>query len=101
MEKTLSGKLIAARRSRSQSIWQATQKMHGVFPYTLRTLEGQNPERNPRGDRCELKTVLEIIRAYWPDLTLEDFADRELLIRAVPKDAKAERRLKGYLAKTG
>jgi hypothetical protein len=75
--------------------------MEGVFPYTLRTLEGQNPDREPGLDNCRLKTVLEIIRVYWPDITLEDFANRELLIRAVPKDAKAERRLKGYLAKTG
>jgi hypothetical protein len=101
MEKTLAEKLIKARRLRRLSIWQATQKMDGVFPYTLRTLEGQNPERNPRGDRCELKTVLELIRVYWPEITLDDFTDRELLIRVVPKDAKSHRRLNGYVAKTG
>lgn len=101
MEKTLAEKLIKARRIRRLSIWQAAQKMDGVFPYTLRTLEGQNPAREPRGERCELKTVVEIIRAYWPDITLDDFMDRELLIRAVPKDAKSQRRLNGYIAKTG
>lgn len=101
MSNTLSEKLIAVRRARGLSIWQASQKMDGVFPATLRTLEGRNPDREPGGDECKLKTVLEVVRFYWPDVTLEDFAGRELLMRLVPKDAKAERRLKGYLAKTG
>jgi hypothetical protein len=50
---------------------------------------------------CKLKTVLEIVRVYWPDVMLEHFTDEGQLLRLVPKDAKAERRLKGYLAKTG
>ena len=100
-ENRLANALVRAREKRRLSIWQASQKMDGVYPNTLRTLEGLNPDREPAGDECKLKTVLEVIRLYWPDVTLEDFADRDLLIRVVPKDAKAERRLKGYLAKTG
>jgi hypothetical protein len=75
--------------------------MDSVFPNTLRSLEGKNPDRHPAGLECKLKTVLEVIRLYWPDVTLEDFAEHELLIRLVPKNAKADRRLKGYLKKTG
>jgi hypothetical protein len=100
-EDRLATALIKARDKRKLSIWQASQKMDGVFPNTLRSLEGKNPDRNTDGLECKLKTVLEIIRLYWPDVTLEDFADRTLQMRLVPKDAKSERRLKGYLAKTG
>lgn len=97
----LSLKLRAARELRKLSIWQASQKMDGVHPNTLRTLEGKNPDREPGGDECKLKTVLEIVRLYWPDVTLDDFAQRELLFKLVPKNATAVRRLKGYLSKTG
>jgi hypothetical protein len=100
-EDRLATALIKAREKRKLSIWQASQKMDGVFPNTLRSLEGKNPDRHPAGFDCKLKTVLEVIRLYWPDVTLEDFAECELLIRLVPKNAKSERRLKGYLAKTG
>lgn len=100
-ENRLATVLVRAREKRNLSIWQASQKMEGVFPGTLRTLEGLNPDRDPAGDDCKLKTVLEIVRLYWPDVTLEDFTGCELLIRVVPKNAKSERRLKGYLSKTG
>jgi hypothetical protein len=101
IENLLPKKLIKAREKRRLSIWQASQRMNGVYPNTLRTLEGLNPDRDPAGERCELKTVMEIIRVYWPDVTLEDFTGSPLQMRLVPKDAKSERLLKGYLAKTG
>lgn len=67
----------------------------------LRTLEGLNPDRAPGGADCKLSTVLAVIQTYWPDVTLDDFADRDLLFKLVPTDAKSHRRLKGYLRKTG
>jgi hypothetical protein len=101
IEDRLANALIRAREKRRLSIWQASQRMDGVFPNTLRSLEGKNPDRHPAGAECKLKTVLEIVRLYWPDVTLEHFAERDLLMRLVPKNAKSERLLKGYLAKTG
>jgi len=100
-ENTLPKILRKARAMRGWSIHQASNRMLDVLPNTLRTLEGLNPDRNPACAECKLKTVLEIIRVYWPDVTLEDFAQRELLIKVVPKNAKANRRLKGFLADTG
>jgi hypothetical protein len=93
--------LVQAREKRGWTQYSATQRMDGVLPNTLRTLEGGNPDRFTDGMDCKLKTVLEIMRVYWPDVMLEHFTDEGQLLRLVPKDAKAERRLKGYLAKTG
>jgi len=98
---SLSTKLRRARESRKLSIWQASQKMDCVHANGLRTLEGLNPDRSPSGERCELKTVMEIIRVYWPDITLEDFMGRPVSLKLVPKNTAATRSLKGYLAKTG
>ena len=75
--------------------------MNGVLPWTLRSLEGLNPNRSTDGMECKLKTVLEIVRVYWPDVTLEDFAGDGVLLRLAPKDSNSGRKLKGFLAKTG
>jgi hypothetical protein len=97
----LATKLRNARLVRGWSIHGASERM-GLSSHTLlRTLEGLNPEREPGGPDCKLSTVLTLVRAYWPDVTLDDFAGEELLFKLVPKDAKSNRRLKGYLSATG
>ena len=90
-----------ARHKRGWSIHEAANRMGFSSHNVLRTLEGLNPDREPGGADCKLSTVLTVIRVYWPDVTLDDFADEALLFKVVPKDAKANRRLKGYLKKTG
>jgi hypothetical protein len=100
-ENILAMSLTAAREKRGWSIYQASNRMIGVFPNTLRSLEGLNPDRNPAGLDCKLRTVLEIIRVYWPHVTLEHFTECDQLLRLVPKNAKADRKLKGFLKATG
>jgi len=75
--------------------------MDGISHWTLRTLEGLNPDRDTKGIDCKLKTVLEIIRVYWPDVTLDDFVDSDLLFKFTPKNTASERKLKGYMSATG
>jgi hypothetical protein len=100
-EDLLATALIRAREKRGWTHYSATARMVDVFPNTLRSLEGFNPDRSPEGMDCMLRTVLEIVRVYWPDVTLQHFADEGQLLRLVPVNAKAERRLKGFLSKTG
>lgn len=81
----LSKALIRARKKRGWSTYQAANKMHSVLPNTLRTLEGLNPDREPAGDECKLKTVLDILETYWPDVSFDDFAGRQLIFTCVPR----------------
>lgn len=100
-KRSLPEKLKTAREMRGWSIHGASERM-GLSSHTLlRTLEGLNPERDPGGPDCKLSTVLTVVRTYWPDVTLDDFAGEELLFKLVAKDSKTNRRLKGYLAATG
>ncbi len=100
-EDRLATALIDARERRGWSIHGASQRM-GLSSHTLlRTLEGLNPDRDPGGEDCKLSTVLTVIETYWPDVTLDDFADRSLLFKVVSKNPRALRRLKGYLSATG
>ena len=101
IEDNLGKALIRARELRGWSIYQATEHMVGVYPNTLRSLEGSNPDRSPDGLDCKLRTVLEIIRCYWPDVYLSDFAGDECLFDAQPRGPKQKRKLKGYLRETG
>jgi hypothetical protein len=100
-EDLLAKALIRARDKRGWSIKLAANRIGFNSTNTLRTLEGLNPDRNTHGLDCKLDTVLKVIETYWPDVTLEDFAEKELLTRVVAKDAKSNRRLNGYLAATG
>lgn len=94
-------KLRAARELRGWSILDASKRIGFASHNSLRTLEGLNPDRDPNGGNCSLTTVLEIIRVYWPDVTLEDFTKTTLLFKIVPKNMKDFRKLKGHLAATG
>lgn len=100
-EDVLATSLISARARRGWSIHQAANRIGFASHNTLRTLEGLNPDRSTHGLDCKLDTVLKIVAAYWPDVTLEDFVEEESLLKFVPKNVKANRRLKGYLAATG
>ncbi len=93
--------LIRAREKRGWTIHEAEKRIGLSSHNMLRTLEGINPDREPGGAACKLATVLKIIRTYWPDVTLDDFSDDELLFKLVAKDVKARRRLKGYSPATG
>ena len=75
--------------------------MDGIGHWTLRTLEGMNPDRDTRGIDCRLKTVVEIIRVYWPDVTLDDFSETPLHFKLVAKNATSDRKLKGFMKATG
>jgi hypothetical protein len=93
--------LKRAREMRGWSIYEASQRLGFSSTNALRTLEGLNPDRDPGGPNCKLKTVLDIIRVYWPDVDLQDFMDEPILVKATARDPKSLRRLKGFLAKTG
>lgn len=101
IEDKLPTTLIRARERRGWSIYQATQHMVDVYPNTLRTLEGLNPDRDPGGPDCKLRTVLEIVRVYWPDVQLDDFAGADCLFMAAPRNSRAMRRLTADLRETG
>jgi hypothetical protein len=93
--------LVSARERRGWTIYQTVQRMDGISHWTLRSLEGDVPDRNTRGIDCRMKTVLEIIRVYWPDVTLDDFVDDDILFKFSPKNVAAERKLKGFMSATG
>jgi hypothetical protein len=90
-------RLSSARRAKGWTYYRAAQYMKEVRPQQLRNLEGKGG--NPLGTHpgsIRLDTALEILRAFWPDLELEDFAGPDCPFRIVPRDKKAARRLKGY-----
>jgi hypothetical protein len=101
IEDRLAKALLLARDKRGWTIHQAANRIGFPSHNTLRTLEGLNPDRSTHGLDCKLDTVLKIVSAYWPDVTLEDFVEERCVLKFVPKDAKAQRKLKGYLAATG
>lgn len=90
---TLQEKLIRARERRGWTLYRAWNRMPRMRDVVLRTLEGRNISREPApGERAQLRTVIDIVEAYWPDIQLEDF-DPTTRLRLVPRDDAAAREL--------
>ncbi len=96
MTTRLESALAKARRRRKWSYYEASQRS-GVNRNTIRTLEGANPDRKSPGGDTHLRTVLALVKLYWPDITLEDFLEEPSPFRLVPTDSTARRHLKGHL----
>ena len=77
------------------SFTQAANRMVGVSEQQLRNLEGIGATRDTKPGHVRVETALEIIRVFWPDVQLVDFAPGTPLA-VKPKDSAARRRLKGY-----
>jgi len=73
IEDVLANKLIRVRESRKWTVYEACKRSHFLLPNTLVTLEGRNPHRPSAGEGCTLRTALDIIELYWPDVALRDF----------------------------
>lgn len=88
-----------AREKRGWTVYAAAERMLGVSHQSLRNLEASPA----LGDECKVRTMLEIIRVYWPDVTLADFLTRpECSFKLIPADKKARRQLNyGSSAATG
>lgn len=90
-------KLRRAREKRGLSHYAAAQRMPHVNQQQLLNLEHQpSATREPDPRKVTVQVVAEIVAAYWPDVQLEDFVPG--LLRFMPRDSNAARRLKGYAA---
>lgn len=90
--------LTQARTKRGWSFHTATQHMRGVYEQQLRNLEGQGATRTTDPLNVSLKHVLEILRAYWPDVALDDFVGEATGLRLMPTDGEAQRSLRRHAA---
>jgi hypothetical protein len=70
--------------------------MAGVTEQQLRNLEVDGATRSTGPGDVRLSTALEILRVYWPDVSLDAFVDHVTLFRIQAKNRTAARRLKGY-----
>ncbi len=85
----------AARKKKGWTLTKASNHMAAISEQQLRNLEGIGATRDTLPSNVKVKTALEIIRVYWPDLDLADFViDTDLAVK--PASPVANRRLKGY-----
>jgi len=90
----LANKMRAARQDRGWTIYHMCQLMSGVFPATVRNLEGAEATRNTNGRDVKLVTAVEICTVLFPDVKLEDFyGEQELLLRLVPDGSRGRRKV--------
>ena len=85
-----------ARKSRGWTVYSMCKRMNGVYPTTIRNLEGNEPTRETDGINVKLLTAIEICSVLWPDLQLADFYGKQnfkLLLRLVPDTTQGTRRL--------
>ena len=88
-----------ARVKRSWTLHRAAQHMAGVTDQQLRNLEGASgATRVTKPGRLRLDTAIEILRAYWPDIDLDDLMGERTLLKVTPSDHGAKRRLDRYAA---
>lgn len=87
-----------AREKRGWTFHRAAQHMRGVNEQQLRNIEGIGAARPTDPLDCRLRTILEIIRVYWPDVQLNDIVGEETLLRFAASDAPSRKRLRGYAA---
>lgn len=83
--------LTQARTKRGWSFHVATQHMRGVFEQQLRNIEGEGATRTTDPLNVSLKHVLEILRAYWPDVSLDDLVGEATGFRLVATNPGALR----------
>ena len=70
--------------------------MRGVAEQQLRNLEGVGATRDTQPGNIRFATAIEIVKAYWPLVGVDDFISDPLL-KFKPTRIKAERRLKGHV----
>jgi hypothetical protein len=84
-------KLQAAREKRGWTPYAAAKRMRGVSESSLRNLES-TPDS---GSEVKLRTALEIVRVFWPDVQLGDLMCRKsFYLRISPRDARTDERLR-------
>lgn len=79
--------IAQARKRRGWSFDRAVQHMRGIYEQQLRNLEGEGATRPTDPLKVSLKNALEILRAYWPDVSLDDFVGEATGFKLVPTDA--------------
>ena len=83
---------LEARDKRGWTTYEAAQRMLEVSESSLTNLE-EHPEIAPR---IMLKTALEVIRLYWPDVQLSDLLHKKrYVLKVLPRDKEAEKLLRG------
>lgn len=87
-----------AREKRGWTFHRAAQHMRGVSEQQLRNIEGIGAARPTDPLDCKLRTILEILRVYWPDVQLNDLVGEDTLLRVTPSDTAARGKLRVYAA---
>ena len=77
-----------AREKRGWTFHRAAQHMRGVSEQQLRNIEGIGAARPTDPLDCKLRTVLEIVRVYWPDVSLTDLVGEDQLLDFRATDRK-------------
>jgi len=82
----------SARHKRNWTLYAAAARMRNVSRSSLQRLE-ENPTKI--GPELKLRTALEVIRVYWPDVRLPDLGIRKTFpIKVMPRDGTANRKLR-------
>ncbi len=66
----LSQRLVRARKIAGLTLYQAAELMPHTSYQTLYHLEGRTTRPTPSGEDIQLKTAIDIVRTYWPDIQL-------------------------------
>ena len=85
-----------ARKKRGWTFHTAAAHMRGVSEQQLRNLEGIGGQRETEPSKVQAGTMLEILRTYHPDVSLDDFIGSRTLYRLSPRDESAKKRLRRY-----
>lgn len=82
----------AARDKRNWTIYATSARMKGVSRSSLQRLEAEPTKIGPE---LKLRTALEVVRVYWPDVRLEDLGIRKTFpLKIMPRDGAAEKKLR-------
>ncbi len=84
---TLSLKLIEAREKCGYSRYDAAMKMPNTRYQTLWHLEGRaKGKKPPSGPDISLKTAVDIVQVYWPEIQLDDLMPEINTLRFIATD---------------
>ena len=93
---TMKNPFTRAREKRGWTFTGAANRMHAITEQQLRNLEGIGNTRETEPGHVRVETALEIVRAYWPDISLQHFVE-DTDLKACPRDSESRRKLKGYV----